>query len=556
MGWGKIGATNAHSARSAKNEILIFRAEAMKLFKPWLFLGFSILIFVSCSKIEKDPFPSMKEVTGTKKGHITWKTGVLDIKEKEYRAEFGILNVSENREKADSRLIHLPVVRIHAKRENASEPVFLLAGGPGQTNIWKSPPIWLLENHDVVMVGYRGVDGSVSLDCPEVVKAMKVKEYPLSHENLEKLGRAFYAAFQRLKREGVDIDRYTLVDVIDDVEEARKAMDNERIDLYGQSYGTRVAYIFGLKYPSSIHRSLMISVNPPGHFVWEPKKVDDQLKYYAELWKKDPDAVSRTPDILKTIQNVLASLPKKWLMFRADPDKIKSGMFMFLYHRDSAAQVFDAFIAAERGDYSGLAFLSFFYDSMIPKALNWGDNSSKALSADYDPARDYEAEMMPPGSILGSPVSKILACMKYGGWPIKPIPEEYRKLQYSDVETLMVNGNIDFSTPAENARDELLPHLTKGHLVILSELGHSGDVVNKQPDAFRHLAETFFLEGIVDNSKFHYEPMNFIPSQSAPEMAKKYVRRMALLGGGVIVVIIVIIILIVWSIKRRKRKRE
>ena len=193
---------------------------------------------------------------------------------------------------------------------------------------------------------------------------------------------------------------------------------------------------------------------------------------------------------------------------------------------------------------------------MIPKALNWGDNASKALSADYDPARDYEAEMMPPGSILGSPMSKILGGLKYGGWPIKPIQEEYRKLQDSDVETLMVNGNIDFSTPAENAKNELLPHLTNGNLVILSEMGHSSDVVNTQPDAFRYLAETFFLEGIVDDSKFHYEPMNFTPSQSAPEMAKKYVRRVALKVGGAIVIIKVIIILIVWLIKRRKRRIE
>ena len=265
---------------------------------------------------------------------------------------------------------------------------------------------------------------------------------------------------------------------------------------------------------------------------------------------------SRTPDLIKTIQNVFASLPKKWLIFRIDPDKIRSGMFIFLYHRDTAAQVFDAFVAAEEGDYSGLALLSFFYDRMIPKALNWGDNASKALSADFDPVRDYEAEMIPPGSILGSPMSKILGFTKYGGWPIKPISEEYRRLQDSELETLMVNGNIDFSTPAENARDELLPHLTNGRLVILSEMGHSSDVVDTQPDAFRHLAETFFLEGVVDDSQFHYAPMNFIPSQSAPEMAKKYVRRFALMGGGAIVFIIVVVILIVWLIKRHKRRRE
>jgi len=231
-------------------------------------------------------------------------------------------------------------------------------------------------------------------------------------------------------------------------------------------------------------------------------------------------------------------------------------MFMFLYHRDSAAQVFDAFVAAEGGDYSGLALLSFFYDRMMPKALIWGDNASKALSADYVPARDYETEMMPPGSILGSPMSKILGAMKFGGWPIKPIPEQYRRLQDSEVETLMVNGNIDFSTPAENAKDELLPHLTNGHLVILSEMGHSNDVVNIQPDAFRHLAETFFLEGIVDDSRFHYEPMNFTPSQSAPEMAKKYVRLGALIAAGAIIVIIAGIIFVVGFIKRQKRRKS
>jgi len=528
----------------------------MKIFGLRLILGYFLLILLSCSKIERAPFPSMQEFSGRRAGDITRKSGVLKVKEKEYQADFGILNVSENREKPDSRLIHLPVVRIQATGKNSSEPVFLLAGGPGLTNVWKSPPVWLLENHDIVMVGYRGVDGSVSLDCPEVVKALKVKEYPLSRENLEKLGRAYYAAFQRLKQEGVDIDRYTMMDVIEDVEEARKTMGYENINLYSVSYGTRVAYIFGLKYPSSVRRSLMISVNPPGHFVWEPDKVDDQLRYYAELWKKDPDAVSRTSDLLKTIQNVLESLPRRWLIFRADPDKIKSGMFMFLYHRDSAAQVFDAFVAAERGDYSGLALLSFFYDRMIPKALNWGDNVSKALSADYDPARDYEAEMMPPGSILGSPMSKILGGLKYGGWPVKPIPEPYRKLQDSEVETLMVNGNIDFSTPAENAKDELLPRLKNGHLVILSEMGHSQDVVNKQPEAFRHLASAFFLEGIVDDSKFHYEPMNFTPSRSAPQMAKKYMRLGALIVGGALAIIIAMVILLTRLIKRQKRKRS
>ncbi len=298
------------------------------------------------------------------------------------------------------------------------------------------------------MVGYRGVDGSVSLNLPEVAEAVQVEKDPLSSENLEKLGKTYFTAFQRLKKEGVDIDGYTMVEVIDDMEAARKELGYERINPYSLSYGTRLAYIYGLRYPDSIHRSLMVSVNPPGHFVWEPEMVDAQLRYYADLWKKDPVAVSKSPDLVKTMQNVLKTLPQEWEGFRIDPGKVRIITFMQLMHRSSAAQVFDAYVAAEKGDYSGLAYLSVAYDKMIPNSSNWGERASKAVSADYDPKRDYEAEMDPAGSIIGSPVSKQdWGSFKKGGWPIKPIPKEYRGLQYSDVETLLVNGSIDFATP-------------------------------------------------------------------------------------------------------------
>ena len=110
--------------------------------------------------------------------------------------------------------------------------------------------------------------------------------------------------------------------------------------------------------------------------------------------------------------------------------------------------------------------------------------------------------------------------------------------------------------PLENAGDEPLPHLTNGRLVVLSEMGHSRDAVETQPGAFRHLAETLFLEGAVDDSRFRYEPMNFTPSQSAPELAKKSVRRFALMGGGAVVLLIIVVILMVWLIKKRKRKAD
>ncbi len=52
-----------------------------------------------------------------------------------YEADCGTLVVPENRANPDSRLIAVPVTRIHARADHPAEPVFRLEGGPGITNM-------------------------------------------------------------------------------------------------------------------------------------------------------------------------------------------------------------------------------------------------------------------------------------------------------------------------------------------------------------------------------------------------------------------------------------
>jgi hypothetical protein len=60
-------------------------------------------------------------------------------------------------------------------------------------------------------------------------------------------------------------------------------------------------------------------------------------------------------------------------------------------------------------------------------------------------------------------------------------------------------------------------------LVVLAEMGHVADLVTRQPEAMLHLLHTFYMEGIVDDSRFVYEPMNFTPDKTYQEMAKAFV---------------------------------
>jgi hypothetical protein len=113
---------------------------------------------------------------------------------------------------------------------------------------------------------------------------------------------------------------------------------------------------------------------------------------------------------------------------------------------------------------------------------------------------------------------------------------------------LLVSGNIDATTPAQWATEELLPSLSNGDQVILSEYGHTSDVWNLQPEATVHLLTAYYDSGEVDDSLFTYQPMDFHVGLGFPEMAK--------LGLAVIVLVIAGVVAAAWYIARRVRQRR
>jgi len=469
-----------------------------------------------------------------------------EARDVEYAADCGTLVVPENRNNPESRLIALPVTRVHALSDHPGEPIFWFAGGPGSTNMGFSRMKGLIDNHDIVMVGYRGVDGSSVLDCPEANQAAKgLGGDLLSEESITNIGDSFSRCLSRLHDEGFDLDGYTIPEVVEDNEAARKALGYGSINLLSGSYGTRVAQIYAWMYPESIHRSIMISVNPPGHMVWEPSVLDEQILYDADLCAQDAACSARTDDLADTMRNVAHNMPRRWLFLKIDPGKARFMTHFFLWHRGQAASAYDIYISAENGDPSGLALMSLMYDMMIPSYMTWGELAVKGVSTDYDPTRDYLAEMKPSDSILGAPMSEyIWSGVQAMDWPIEMIPAELRQVRPSDVETLLVSGNIDATTPAQWATEELLPSLNNGKQVILSEFGHTDDVWGLQPEATEHLLTTFYNTGEVDDSLFVYQPMDFNVGLGFPELAKMSV--------AVVVLLVLLIGWGVWALIRRR----
>src|ERR1700734_775304 len=498
---------------------------------------------------------SVSVPSGAHAGQLTLKSCTYKTEKGAEAADCGTLVVPENRHDPHSRLIALPVTVIRAHSAHPGAPIFRLNGGPGVTNMEFPDASRFTANHDVVLVGYRGVDGSTRLDCPEVNSAMEDSGDLLSEQSFRAVAAAYRSCADRLRSDGVDLAGYSIPEEVDDLEAARRALGYHQIDLVSESAGTRVAMIYAWRYPKSIRRSVMIGVNPPGNFLWDPKTTNEQIQRYSALCAQAASCRSRTPDLAASVKSVFAHVPSHWLVLPIGKGDFKAAAFFGLINETSAGGnsiaaplTIDSLLSAGKGDASGAWFLSVMARLTFPSAFVWGDLAAIGRSgATY--AKHFYAAGAGRGSLIGSPGNDLIWA---GGslldaWPANPDENEYTRVQDSNVPTLLIGGNLDFATPPQNATRELLPHLANGRQVVLSNLGHSDDFWPYEPAAGTRLLNTYLDTGKVDTSLYTHNKVDFSPSSSQGAYAEDALG--AMMGVGLLMILS---LLLMW---RRAHKR-
>ncbi|MGH2727972.1 MAG: alpha/beta hydrolase [Actinomycetota bacterium] len=493
---------------------------------------------------------------GAKTGDLKLAPCTVGLEGGSYKADCGTLVVPEKRADPNSRLIALPVTRIHARSGATGEPVFRLEGGPGLTNAVWPKASRVADTHDVVLIGYRGVDGSSVLDCPEVVSALKHSKDFLSQESFRAYADGFRACAGRLQRSGVDLAGYTLAQRVDDLEAARVALAYPRINLVSESAGTRTAMIYAWRYPASILRSVMIGVNPPGHFLFDPRTTDEQLQRYAVQCSRDDVCGKRTNDLAASMRRTSSQIPGRWWLLRIrNGNALVASFFGFVDSSSDAAPISSpmtvhTWLSAAKGDPSGFWFLSFAAELVFPEVFVWGDLGAVGRVDARAAKEHFSANGQTYDSILDDAAS---AFMWGGGaladaWPAAPGETEYDSVRPSDVETLLVGGSLDFSTPPQIATSELLPKLSHGKQVLLEGFGHTTDFWAYQPAANKRLLNTFLDSGAVDDSLYKAASVDFTPEVTHTALAKGT-------AGTMVGFAIAMILSLAWWMPRRVRKR-
>ncbi|MCC6615112.1 MAG: alpha/beta fold hydrolase [Anaerolineae bacterium] len=170
----------------------------------------------------------------------------------------GLLYVPEDRTDPDSATIELAFAILYAAEDAQPDPVIYLAGGPGgnavdELEAWVDIPY--IQDRDLILLDQRGTGYSFpSLNCPEIEE---------SEDN------ATQACRDRLVADGVNLQAYNSAENAADVADLRVALGYEEWNLYGISYGTRLALTVMRDYPEGVRSVTIDSVYPPEINSWE-----------------------------------------------------------------------------------------------------------------------------------------------------------------------------------------------------------------------------------------------------------------------------------------------
>ncbi len=187
--------------------------------------------------------------------------------------ECGFLIVPEDHAKPDGPTLKLAVARFRSDSGSPEpDPIVYLEGGPGGSPLRSLMPQFdvylsgLLKKRDLILFDQRGTGYSQpALDCPESIQqTMDMLPQNLTPAQSEELSnKALLACRERLVKEGVNLAVFNSAQNAADIGALAQALNLQQVNLYGISYGTRLALTAMRDVPSVIRSVVIDSVYPP-----------------------------------------------------------------------------------------------------------------------------------------------------------------------------------------------------------------------------------------------------------------------------------------------------
>lgn len=376
--------------------------------------------------------------------------------------------------------IHYVVVPALARRK-LPDPVFVLAGGPGQSAIAVAPMVAqqmsrLSNRRDLVFVDQRGTGKSAPLMCAEDRTDSLAQQ--IDPQRRDVMQRQCLAELQKLPYG--DLRFFTTTLAMQDVDAVRQALGAAQVNLVGASYGTRAALEYMRQFPQAVRRSVMDGVAPPDMLLPVSVSADNQAAFDALLvaCERDQTCQRSYPNLRADWAAVLRRMPQDVVVVHPltgelQPVRLTRAAVLGavrgpLYAPSMAAALPFAVQQAAQGRFEALLGLSTMLSGRGPNRLALGMHLSVVCAEDQPrPGAPSRA----PGADFGEAFADVyLRACAY--WPRGEVPPAFYTVPSSQAPVLVLSGGLDPVTPAHHGARIALALGGKAKHVVVPNAGH------------------------------------------------------------------------------------
>ena len=384
------------------------------------------------------------------------------------------------------RSVGLSVIVLSAlDADKLPDPFFMLAGGPGDAPSFNARFFSrvfhdIRKKRDIVLVDLRGTGKSSPLLCPELAEPGSNGVYD---ENLLSVP-AVRACRARLEKTA-DLRQYTTEIAVDDLEAVRQRLGYGPINLYGTSYGSRVAQVYMRRYPNSIRAVAMKGIVPASMAMPQTHASAGEEAWRGVVGRcaSDPSCKRTFPTVDADFRQLLARLEKDTPVMTvpaaanrpARTIKVTRGLFAeafrnVLYTPEGSAQAPQLVRRLLKGDDRALTETALSGRTILGgERLAAGFFLSVTCSEDV-PYLSNDADRMARNT-FGGPYrleQQRAACKE---WTRGTVSSAHRQPTKSALPALLLSGEFDPVTPPAGA-EEVVRNLSKGRHVVIRNNGH------------------------------------------------------------------------------------
>ncbi len=444
-------------------------------------------------------------------------------------AECGSLSVAENPQDVTSRRIALQVARVPAiSRRKRPDPLFVLAGGPGMAAsafyAMAAPAFERIHrDRDIVLVDQRGTGKSNALSCE------------LNEDAFYRATDAEIAAETRRCLKGLstqaNVAWYTTSIAVRDLDQVRAALGYERINLYGVSYGTRVAQHYLRRFPQRTRALILDGVVPTRLALGPATALDAEnaLSNILARCTREPDCRNRFGDPSVAYRNVRGALAAHAVAVSlADPTTGEPAHFEFTAYHLAAVLRLASYTpeqaallplilhdASEARDFAPLAAQFLLANRSYGEVIAYGMHNSVVCTEDvpfYD-MKAVDRTRLEQTYLGAAQLDGLLTMCTI--WPRGPIDADFHAPLRSDVPVLLLSGTDDPVTPpgyAEQARGGFTHSLH----VVLHGFGHGQLAAPCVDRVMAQFVERASVSGLDISCVRNARPMPFFTSLNGP----------------------------------------